>query len=228
MGCVSDSDYKALEQRVSNLEQQLGVPTETDSASNIANAVDAESETSTDELDTNEESCAYYIDALSDDKVVAECKYYFENIPSQGESFDSYLSKVKATPRDLNQEHGVNLQFYGSENNEITNHDAITSIRIDGSQTEMDGSIGYSGNSYAVSINLIILDYNRASNIYAQLYDIIFDDEHIEVTLDRRDSTNWVACGRFFDAERNYEDQIMKMTKSENGYYIEATYFRWL
>ena len=227
MGCVSDSDYKALEQRVSYLEQQLGVSTGNESGTNPDVAITSNSDNANKEPDKSEEPFSYYIDNLSDDQVVAECKYYFENIPSQGESFDSYYSKLKATPVSASTDYGVGAKFYGSNIYEVTSHDAITEISIAGSQTEMDGTIGYSTNYYGVQIKMIIQDYNRAANIYDQLYNIIVDENYRDID-DRRDSTNWQAYGIIYhDGSWGFDVPFMNMDKRENGYHIEAIYYRW-
>ena len=165
--CVSDAEYKALEGRVAYLEEQLAAK----EASTIVKAESfSDQKEDSEELVTSETAYTYRIDDLSDQKVVEECQYYFNNIPYQGESYDDYMATLKATPVNSQNDYGVAYRFYeNSIDDRSIDCDAITDIGVIGTQTEMDGSIGYSNNYYGVSVKMTIRDYDRAANIYAML-----------------------------------------------------------
>lgn len=234
-GCVSDSKYNALEKRVSYLEEQMGTrysdtDAQNDDISESSNSGTSENIVSEDEEHedvTKTGSYSYIIDALSDADVVNECKFYFENIPVQGESYDDYYASFKAIPVNTYNDYGVECQFYdNSISREQTNHDVITSIRIWGTQTEMDGSIGYSNNCYGVCVTMIIQDYSRASNIYGQLFDIVSASGKFTELNDVRDSTRWNANAMFWTSDSGAMGvDLMTMEKQDNGYNLSATYY---
>ena len=238
-GCVSDSEFKALEDRVSSLEEQLekstAVSVTETGATAISNAgsqsnkvelydTEAISESTSDIGENTHGSYTYCIDKLSNDSVVAECEYYFNNAPAQGDSFDTYYSKLKATPVKRFDDNGVNCLFYDIVQDEHpSNHDYITAISIPGSQTEMDGSIGYQGNQYSVHVSMIIQDYERAAFIYDKLYDIIVNEHYTDIN-DKRDSTNWRSTAMFWDTDSGaFGVTFLSMTKQDFGYELEAT-----
>jgi len=196
-GCVSDAEYKALEGRVAYLEEQLAAK----EASTIVKAESfSDQKEDSEELVTSETAYTYRIDDLSDQKVVEECQYYFNNIPYQGESYDDYMATLKATPVNSQNDYGVAYRFYeNSIDDRSIDCDAITDIGVIGTQTEMDGSIGYSNNYYGVSVKMTIRDYDRAANIYAMFY-----------------NTDSGALGVEF----------MSMSKESSGYILSATYYR--
>lgn len=230
VGCSSDSKYDELEKRVSYLENQLGMKySDSDATGNnssetindVTETVEAAEETASDE------AYSYVIDSLSDNDVVNECKYYFENVPSQGESFDDYYATLKVKPVKAYTDSGVDCQFYDiSIDNEQTEHDVITSIRILGTQTEMDGSIGYSDDYYGVRVDMIIQDYSRASNIYSQLFDIVSTSGKFTEINDVRDSTNWYADAMFWTSDSGAIGvNLISMDKQDNEYNIRVTYY---
>lgn len=230
VGCSSDSKYDELEKRVRYLENQLGMKySDSDATGNDSSEIinDATETVEAAEETTSEESYSYVIDSLSDNDVVNECKYYFENIPSQGESFDDYYATLKAKPVIAYNDCGVECQFYdNSIDKEQTEHDVITSIGILGTQTEMDGSIGYSDNYYGVRVNMIIQDYSRASNIYSQLFDIVLASGKFTGINDVRESTRWNADAMFWTSDSGAMGvTLISMEKQVNGYNIRVTYY---
>lgn len=229
-GCVSDSEYKDLEERVSNLEKQLELKNGTTDSGENRGESESDSKASLDEEtdDSNgEDSYTYLIDSLSDADVVNECNYYFLNIPLQGESYDEYYAKLKAMPIRTSENDGVDCGFYDyTKRIEQTDHDVVTRIGIIGTQTEMDGTIGYSNNYYGVQISMLIQNYERASNIYAQLFDIISAKEKYTELRDTRDSTRWSAYGMFWTSDYGAMGvELMSMEKLDEGYYLTATYY---
>ena len=223
-GCVSDAEYKALEGRVSYLEEQLATK---DSSTTVkAESIRSQME-EPEELETSETAYTYRIDDLSDQNVVEECQYYFNNIPYQGESYDDYMATLKATPVNSQNDYGVAYRFYeNSIDNRSINCDAITDIGVIGTQTEMDGSIGYSSNYYGVSVKMTIREYDRAANIYALLYDVIVDENYKEIN-DTRDSTIWSANAMYYYTDSSAMGvEFMSMSKESSGYILSATYYR--
>lgn len=223
-GCVSDSEYEALEERVSYLESMLGVTQETEQPSSEESEEDASSAQVEDTATT--EAFTYRIDSLSNDQVLAECKYYFDNVPNQGETFDEYYSSLKATPIKTYNDNGVYCRFYDdSDSKAVPGYDVIREISINGTQAEMDGTIGYSGNSYTVHIGMVLTDYDRAEYIYDNLYNMIVTDK-FEVVYDRKDSTSWYIYCNYNDGDvRQYEIETLKMNKRDDRYYLDVSYY---
>ena len=223
-GCVSNSEFRELEQRVSYLEDQLGTYESYDYDSREDEAVE-----NVQDDKSSDSSYSYYIDELSDSEVLEECKYYFYNIPTQGESFEDYYSSLRATPVNTFEDFGVECQFYDNRiNNEPTDRDVLTDIRIPGTQAEMDGSIGYNTDHYGVTISMIIKDYDRAANIYDGLYEIIVNDYYYDIN-DRRDSTSWRTSAMFLKGETlgGFGVDVLSMEKGSNGFKLTATYYVW-
>ena len=222
-GCVSDSEFRELEERVSALENQVGI-------NELSSSELDESNTHNDDSQERDDSSfTYFIDSLSDSEVVEECEYYFYNIPDQGESFDTYYSCLKAVPVNTFEDNGVECQFYDNRiMNEPTDRDVITWIRILGTQSEMDGNIGYCMDYYGVTIGMIITDYDRAAYIYDALYNSIVNEYYFEID-DRRDSTTWDTSAMFLKGEGmgGFGVHPLEMTKANDGFHLIATYYVW-
>ena len=73
-GCVSDSEYAALESRVSALEAQLS-QYEQPTGTTVAKDENVSEDFKAEETNVSEESYSYIIDDLSDQDVIAECEY---------------------------------------------------------------------------------------------------------------------------------------------------------
>ncbi len=212
-GCVSKSEFEALEKRVTELEQQ----NYTNRESQIEN---------NNNQDNNLTEFTYSIDNLSAEEVVSECKYYYENSPKQGEKYENYFSCVKADPTYTSDDGLFDIYFRSLSPNTFANNDVITRILFSGLQQEMDGTIGYSGNTYYVEVDLIIQDYEKASTIYNQLYTIIVDENYTDIQ-DNRSSTYWSSYAMFCDTDNSAIGiSFLEMTKEEDGFQIISRYMR--
>ena len=199
-----------------------------DERGRISNSTTENNQSSNENSDSS--SYTYYIDKLSDSEVINECKYYFTNVPKQGTSYQDYYSNLKATPVNRFEDNDLEYQFYDlHKDNEACDRDAITWIRILGTRPEMDGSIGYSKDYYAVTVGLIIKDYNRAANIYDGLYNAIVND-HYDSINDNRSSTTWTTDAMFLKGPGlgGFSVNMVRMTKEDDGFHLMASYYVWL
>ena len=92
----------------------------------------------------------------------------------------------------------------------------------------MDGTIGYSGTTYSVTIDMIIKDYNKAESIYSSLYDVITDENYEDIE-DNRESTFWYVSATYWiegEGGLGLGGNILSMSKTDNGYNLSATYRR--
>ncbi len=226
-GCVSEREYAELESRVKKLEEIINVDSLQDDSLTKPDLNITTSNSAIEEKDDSEEiqsSYTYSIGNLSNEEVIKECQYYYENVPYQGEPYDEYYKTLKVPPVRTYEEFGVNCQFYDSANSfDNPEQDVITDIRIQNSQTEMDGTIGYTGYYYTVIVEMIIKDYDRAANIYDGLYNLIISDDYSEIE-DDRSSTTWRSFGMFRYIDNAATGSwFLTMEKQDKGFVIVAS-----
>lgn len=235
-GCVSDKEYKDLEARVSYLESQLGVDNSNSEANQNADESDADANeenvdsTASDSDESQKEAYTYYIDSLSTDEIVSACEKISVNIPSQGQTYESYLSSFDATPVTYSEyenfEGGaINILFRDENNYEQPTRDAILEVDVEGVQKEMDGTIGHAGSYYQISTDMVILDYDKAVEIYDKLFNSAVLRSNISDINDDRASTSWKASCHFqVSSNSGYGFDYVSMNKLADGYRIKATY----
>ncbi len=165
----------------------------------------------TTEVNNEPSPFTYHIDDYTVDELLAECQYYFNNVPQEGSTYEDYYSTIKAEPVSTYE-----TSCYFSNNIDKADGDVIKSINLAGPTTQMDGTIGYSNENYSVQIDLIIQDYDRASELYDKLLNYISTTYYTDVN-DNRDSTNWRAYSSSL-----YTTPVIQMSKAEDGYYISV------
>lgn len=172
----------------------------------------------TSSIDNSNTNYTYIISSLSADEIVNKCKYYFENTPKIGQTYEEYYSTLEVAP--VNPSNELYLKF-GDNLNLTTTEDVIKYINYQGYQTEMDGTIGNSSGDIYISMGLFITDYNKATTIYEQLANIIKNNSlYIDNFTENKDSTTWYII---YNSRGRY---LLTLTKSENGYDINIDYYR--
>ena len=217
-GCGSDAKYKELEERVAKLESVVGVnnSNETEQETSIHNTQAAENAV----YEEKQYEGVYFMDDLSGQEVVAECEYFFDNIPKKGSSYEEYFATFKVTPKYTRTD-GEYLEciFYNPSDGGC--YDIINELIIKGTQTEMDGSIGYIDNRISVTIIMTVHDYEKAVSIYEGLYDVVVN-EYVQDIEEEKRATTWVVNGIENGRQRV---NLLSMSKRESGYNISATYY---
>ena len=119
-GCVSDSEYQKLENRVTALETQVsqqnsisseagGINKATDVKENEADSQKIEENVENKEGSVEEQnadgttekqadSFVYYVDSLSSHEIVEECMRLFKIVPAEGQSLEEYLHSFSVQP----------------------------------------------------------------------------------------------------------------------------------
>ncbi len=238
-GCSSsDKKYDDLEKRVAVLESKLNISS--------ATLKDGTAEIAPSEPTTNTTVKSglpfYYIDQLSVQEITDKFKYLYQNPPRKGETFEEYYSNFEVKPiltpkskgeADVNClwiDHSGNGRNISEVNPNYTvdkiDRDAIISVAVPFSQTEMDGTIGYSADMYAIHMYLLIKDYNRASQIYDELYKWIPENCGYTNIRETRQTEIWQTYGEFQFANGSSERQFLTMCKrymveDVEGYVIE-------
>ena len=218
-GCVSDTEYKELEERVARLEKMIGENRDVaiEQETSISNTQSSLSITD----GTDQSEAMYVIDNFSAQEVIAECQYYFNNLPQVGSSYEEYFATMRVTPLDTyisDDYHLVECDFYKVDSDPSC--DLIKWVTISGIQTEMDGSMGYNGNSISVTIGLTIQDYEKAEAIYNGLYNLV-NNKYISEIYEDKKATEWELTGKRIDG---YGVGLLNMSRTENDYDIRATY----
>lgn len=233
VGCVSDKEYKELEERVSFLESLHGVshndiPDETEQSEDVSSMQSV----STDNY-------IYDISSLSTDEIVKDCMYYFGLYPSQGQFVDDFEKSLKLSPAsrqfDVSTEgqyyysKGYYFYYYKSSNDTTPTHDAICSIFIGGLKNEMDGSIGIVSdserNNYpAIDLQIYIINYDRAAELYEKLSESL--KPYYSSSKDSREGTYW-SC----KAGNLYDSYTFLSMEKKTDYYeiilsVDSTLFR--
>lgn len=205
IGCSSDEKYRELEERISRLEQILGVHgnnsvEDSDEVTNPAGSENGMGDTTSEEGNVNNVSpeMSYLIDSMSPEEIAAECEYYIINIPNKGETYDEYEDRLKAEPISKNIDADVfSYSFIGNDGGqEEIGHDAIRSISFFNFPMQMNGTIGYPTGEYHssyVNVQLSINNYEKASAVYSILFDFL-QPYYLNIS-DKRETTRWYSTG---------------------------------
>nr|WP_027871159.1 hypothetical protein [[Eubacterium] cellulosolvens] len=237
-GCASNSEYEALERRVTTLEERLGVTSDKNMQKNEPmNDINGEQA-----IVSPESSYTYDIDEMTAEKVVETYQYYYNNIPKQGSSFDDYYATLKVKPVKTSDT-SIFCQFYDENDKTIPERDVIKSISIGNIEAEMDRTIGYGDTGYfTVNIDLIIHDYDKAVDIYNGFFNqidskVITDplsmDYNTAITLankkDNRENHRWESTveviQKMNDAVSFRDEPFLSLTKMDNYYEITFSNF---
>ncbi len=221
--CVSDREYKELEQRVSRIEDTINIsPASNNEAASSDEEVTQEVETETQKESRND---FYDISGMTVSEIVDLCMFYLDNVPRQNQTFEDYAASFKVEPYEIKPDNGLyggDFNFYNN-NDDVPSVDRIKKIMLWGIITEMDGSIGINKNTYeghSVKITLDIIEYSKASEIYSALYDNLA--QYYDVESDNREGTSWKSFGRSRIAPDSNDTLFLRMEKYDSYYTIQA------
>ncbi len=237
-GCISKSDYDALEKRIENIEniimnEQKEIKTENDDLHNEVKS-DEEKEQplySSSHDDLKQPLIVYPIDDMSEQEIVKECEYYFNNLPFKGESYEEYRKTMKVAPIESNDTGEENTCFvFVNDLYGVSDEDYIRTIRVDGLLTQMDGTIGFPEEMPIVFVNIemIIHNYEKAANVYGLLFEQLSPrfnsaSEKEQSVLDSRESTHWYAQGQITITDHSTMGSVfLDMSRNGDYYFISA------
>ena len=179
----------------------------------------------------NKPKYSFVLEDKTSDGIVEICDSILSNFPRKGQTYEEYESTLIARPLKTSEQPGDNYantlyyvfvdfsNYRSTDANRFALRDALCSIAVSGIQTEMDGSIGYSeyDNGVKVTVSIDIRDYDRATEIYDKLYELL-SKEYKDVSS-RKVSTTWEARG----CDVNGSDhEFLSMRRGENRYSIYA------
>ncbi len=243
-GCgASNTDISELEKRVDELEKQVAELKENEV--NTSSPTSQERDTDAKDESTSEESTAevseegpqvqyaYKLGDMSNDEIVEECMHIINSRPEAGSTLADYISSLHATPFGDpvlptygSMDSPFTLVFTSDENGyEVYSAgcDVIKRIKLGGMQSAMDGTIDYSDMSpISVSVEMEIIDYDRAVAIYNALYEKLapyYTDIH-----EFNDGTSWHVQGSIKTSENSSLGlSFVSMNKNNTSYTVTAT-----
>lgn len=190
-GCVTQKEYDDLEKRLTAVEERLNISNENPIAiedSSISNG----------EINQNDvESAAsdeyiYVIDDMSVDEIVEECFYYFNNLPSEGQSFDEYEKTLKVQPP---KSYGNGRYVFNEiDRAKAPEKDIIESVSVE-ITSNLDGSIHIDRNYVYVNVELWIKDYDKAVAVYESLKTKL--EPFYYSTIENKGSSEWKLSGYY-------------------------------
>lgn len=232
-GCVKDSDYKALEERVATLEDKMEAMNEQDIPQiDNSQSVEKNDDNDNSELVINDnmisEECFFLIDDMSVDDIIIEVEKYLNNKPNKGGSYEEYAKSFKYEPVVVEGYDGVmNYKFYNSEYLLSSDKDAITEVVVSGLAPQMDGSIGYGDNTLlyptiTIEVSFCLHDYDKAVEVYDRLFNEL--SPRYENIRDQRETTNWGSSGSFRINDRSSMGvSIVSMEKRNDCYFLRTS-----
>lgn len=182
-GCVSDADYEALEERVTRLEEtienQQQLSTADSSPDDSINQDNTEDESIVDNQEIHD-PYAYSISDYSGQQVYDEVMKILNNPPYQNEPYEEYEKIFPVAPIYIENDNFNLLRYYFYDLQSVVEtpkSDVIYYVSLDGTCTELDGTIGidglYGAKAVEVEVKLFITDYDKATEVYNLLFDRI-------------------------------------------------------
>ena len=221
-----DSSERAESCREGQLKQNP-VQSEVESSSNIDTTIAMDTTLAAEGTTSQENGMyVYNIGSMTVDEIIAECEYYFQDIPYQGQSYEEYKQTMKVPPTstaDNSMVYSFMDQTDPYNYSYTPEHDAIYQIRVKGTREEMDGTIGFSDTYCSIEIQMYIMDYTRASVIYERLL-----SQMIEKGMECRESrngTHWSASTSIALNEYSYTSEtILSLNKYGDYYTLDIRY----
>ncbi len=209
--CVSNSEYRALEERVAALEK--------------IHRITVEEDTSTKSEGKSVKN-TYSLNNKSEQEIFEEIMAILRNKPYQEQTIDDYTKSLGGKPVEKSFKNGAygSLNFYFQYNtDEKPQKDQISYVGVSGVYQNMDGSIGIGSKkegfySYAV---FCILDYDRA----VKIYDLLFEELSTQYDRTYKDSsipTVWRRTG--YPAHGGSGTEFLSMTRQEEYYMFSVRY----
>lgn len=239
-GCASNKKVDDLEKRVAYLESKLAMsyPFQSEVASTTVRG-DASATTMNNATDQP----FYYLDNMTAKEIADKFRYYYQNPPYQGETFDEYYTTFPVKPFITQDTYTsmysstilsqwVEMAGHGRRKSELDpgrtvdkiDRNAILSIMIQGAYVQMDGTIGYSGEYYSLDMRMFIKDYDTASAVYDDLFQWIPQNCGYLIQENGRGANQWYVYAEYPHPNNISErSQILRMSKSfgnprESGY----------
>lgn len=200
-----------------NISYETGLGKTKNKNINTNTSIEKEDKPNIEITDSTKTSYNYIINNLSAEEIVEKCKYYFNNAPVKGQTYEDFYNTLEVQPVHKSE---LNLQFC-EEGFEATTDDVINSIEYFGYKMEMDGTIGYQyENLYKVGISLTIQNYDKAATIYDKLAEIIQNDSSYQNVVVNREGTQWNTYAESY----KFNDSNWNTRNLGNQYYTISMY----
>lgn len=186
-GCVSKSDYDALEERVSNLEQQIN-SNQTNDNSTIENESEEPEDVTTTESQVPEAvNIIWSLDGMTSEEIV-DLIIEYTDIPDEGTTVEEYRSRFSVEP--YSSEDATLLCYFDGTIDGVVYASSYVNSVSNNFEYNMDGSIHVDGAWHPNSqIYVVVDDYDTAVAIYNALHPIVL--ENYEVFEDVSEGTEW-------------------------------------
>lgn len=209
-GCVSKSEYDALEERVSNLEQQIN-SSQTNDNSTVENESEEPAEATTTESQVPEVvNNIWSLDGMTSEEIV-DLIIEYTDIPDEGTTVEEYRSRFSVEP--YSSEDATLLYYFDGTIDDVVYASSYVNSVSNRFDYNMDGSIHVDGVwQPCSSIYVVIDDYDTAVAIYNALHPIV--SENYEIYEEVSEGTEWYVNTMYEGSYCNYG--TLRLTYEEN------------
>ncbi len=186
-GCVSKSEYDALEERVSNLEQQINSNQNNGNTTNENESEETEGTTTAESQVPEAVNNIWSLDGMTSEEIY-ELIIEYTDIPDEGTTVEEYRSRFSVEP--YSSDDATSLFFFDGTIDDVVYASSYVNSVSNRFDYNMDSSIHVDGiwQPYS-SIYVVIDDYDTAVAVYNALYPIVL--ENYEVFEDISEGTEW-------------------------------------
>lgn len=227
-GCVKDSEFKELEERVAKLEEQSQkdntenvVSISSDIINNTSTEIQNCEDDSLEPVSPSDSKYNYIITDWSSEEIVQDVLVLLDTVPQKGDTEETFPNSYKVKPYSAylgNPDVGFISSFMNADYLENPDEDIIVGVTIDGVYTEMDGSLGVR-DSRKITVSLAIIDYDKAEEIFDSFYAEL--QKMDTCSAEGKTGTYWSAYGK--DRETANEMKIQMDNLNPGCYTISIT-----
>jgi hypothetical protein len=192
------NNYAELDERISRLEKLFGEPnkptTNPTETPTITDFVEPLPSNITEPLPTNcTDSCVYDLSEITPENIVEIIKYYIDNRPKNGDTYESVKSRLQVEPlswREPNKYYGVNNIIEASFVNDINSdyhHDYIKTIKYSLFDLGMDGITLENCETIIFKIDFNIAEYSRAEKVFDAVVNYLNSNTNNGVEIQKQD-----------------------------------------
>ncbi len=218
-GCVKESDFKELEDRVSQLEAKIDEKETEENNIVHSNDLNTNNEVTNNEqasLESVQDSSLYSY--VISDKTPEEIKSIvfelIDHLPNSGDTIEIYNDSfdVKPCSAELSEYYdlGYTCKYFKGDSINSPDSDIIAGLQIIGIYKEMNGTLGVRDSRESI-VSLAIIDYDRAEKIYDVLYEELKGMDRSSV--DGKKGTFWSCYGK-----NSATGEQIDVSMSDQGY----------
>ncbi len=249
IGCSSSDKIKDLEKRVEHLENillenysQMDVNMSLTDSSDYQTQVETYDENEQvhnesivfDNASTDGFEYSFSLDGFSNERIIQLCDQVFSIVPYDGQSYEEYRQSLLVQPVSFDEPPSLKFYYVSPYQHENMNceKNAVLSVEVIGTYMEMNGTIGCGGNTgnyKTMTIELIINEFEKASEIYGGLSELLSPPfrNHGREVKEERGSDIWQSYGWLPMSNSNDSSTLasifLTMKKINNCFIITAS-----